>query len=440
MPANELNFSGMVDCRFVTSLRIKRSCGNVVRLILDSEAMVTSEEIKSSEAMRILRRLDIFRSDEFLRRRSILKQRRHTKGQTFHGRNEIRSMTSEVRMVSEHDRNHHLQVETKPACLLRIRACNVVDEVVKVHARLRKKHHDRADALNIWEFSSFGAYCFLGHFYPSFWGLLLLMLGLVDVAAFLDFFALWFVAATFFDPFSLLLGAVCLGEGLGCGFAVLQLSSDLVVSSFVLCASSVTPPNLSAETSEGGDFMYKEGELFCSFFHLLHLRYREPYNRASMTSDARHARLRWSLASDARHVRFSRRRDSGSGWSRPRVTKRKERDRVHQQLTPTHLMLLQPLLDEPPCLNLDQKPWKKPTAASDHRWKNGGLIQGCEIQQALASNQRFFWSIRFSGPCNSSGVLTIYCGAVVDRDSLGSLLDHLWTWGSYGLYTIVYTL
>ena len=44
----------------------------------------------------------------------------------------------------------------------------------------------------------------------------------------------------------------------------------------------------------------KEGELFGSFFHLLHLRYREPYNRASMTSDARYARL-------------SRRRDSDSG-------------------------------------------------------------------------------------------------------------------------------
>ena len=44
-------------------------------------------------------------------------------------------------------------------------------------------------------------------------------------AAFLDLFALWLVAATFLDPFALLPGAVCLGEGLGCGFAVLQLSS-----------------------------------------------------------------------------------------------------------------------------------------------------------------------------------------------------------------------
>ncbi|KAL4567590.1 hypothetical protein LXL04_023178 [Taraxacum kok-saghyz] len=112
-------------------------------------------------------------------------------------------------------------------------ACNAVDEVVKVYAGLRKKHHDRADALNIWEFSSFGAYCFLGHFYPSFWGLLLLLLGLVDVAAFLDLFALWFVAATFLDPFSLLLGAVCLGEGLGFGFAVLQLSSGVFASQLV---------------------------------------------------------------------------------------------------------------------------------------------------------------------------------------------------------------
>ena len=44
----------------------------------------------------------------------------------------------------------------------------------------------------------------------------------------------------------------------------------------------------------------KENELFYSFFHFFYLRYGEPYNRASMTSDARHAR-------------FSRRRDSGSG-------------------------------------------------------------------------------------------------------------------------------
>ena len=121
LPADELSLFGRMDCRSLTSLRIKRSCGNVVRLIMGSDAIVTSEEMRSSEAMRILRRMDSFRSDEYPRQRGILKQGRHTKGQTFLGRNEIRSMTSEVRMVSEPDRNHLLQVETKPACLLRIR-------------------------------------------------------------------------------------------------------------------------------------------------------------------------------------------------------------------------------------------------------------------------------------------------------------------------------
>ena len=93
----------------------------MVRLIMVSEAMVTSEMMMSSEAIRVLRRMDIVRDDEYPRQRDILKQGRHTRGQTFHGKNEVQSMTSEVRMVSEHDRNHLLQVETKPACLLRIR-------------------------------------------------------------------------------------------------------------------------------------------------------------------------------------------------------------------------------------------------------------------------------------------------------------------------------
>ena len=121
MPADELNLFGRVDCGSVTSLRNRRSCGNVVRLIMGSEAMVTSEEMRSSEAMRILRRMDSFRNDEYPRRRTILKQGCHTQGQTFRCRNEIQSMTSEVGMVSTYYRNHHLQVETKPACLLRIR-------------------------------------------------------------------------------------------------------------------------------------------------------------------------------------------------------------------------------------------------------------------------------------------------------------------------------
>ena len=43
-----------VDAGSVTSLRNERSCGNVMRLIMGSEAIVTSEEMRSSEAMRIL--------------------------------------------------------------------------------------------------------------------------------------------------------------------------------------------------------------------------------------------------------------------------------------------------------------------------------------------------------------------------------------------------
>ena len=44
----------------------------------------------------------------------------------------------------------------------------------------------------------------------------------------------------------------------------------------------------------------KDDDLFWSFFYKFHLRYGEPYNRTSTTSDAR-------------HVRFSRRSDSDSG-------------------------------------------------------------------------------------------------------------------------------
>ena len=66
----------------------------MVRLIMDSEAMVTSEGIKSSEAMRILRRVDSVRNDEYPRRRDILHQERHTQGRTFRGRNDVQGMTS----------------------------------------------------------------------------------------------------------------------------------------------------------------------------------------------------------------------------------------------------------------------------------------------------------------------------------------------------------
>ncbi|KAL4579960.1 hypothetical protein LXL04_016131 [Taraxacum kok-saghyz] len=98
-----------------------QSFGNVVRLIVDSEAIEPSEGIESSETMKILRRVDFVHSDGFPRRRRILRQRRHKKRQTFHIRNEVRIMTSEVRKISEHDRNHHVYVESKLACLLRIR-------------------------------------------------------------------------------------------------------------------------------------------------------------------------------------------------------------------------------------------------------------------------------------------------------------------------------
>ena len=54
------------------------------------------------------RRDKVFRGSENSpksgQRRVILKQERHTQGRTYHGRNDVQGMTSEVRMVSEHDR------------------------------------------------------------------------------------------------------------------------------------------------------------------------------------------------------------------------------------------------------------------------------------------------------------------------------------------------
>ncbi|KAL4581655.1 hypothetical protein LXL04_006181 [Taraxacum kok-saghyz] len=45
-----------------------------------------------------------------------------------------------------------------------------------------------------------------------------------------DLYAHAFVAATFLDPFALLLGAVCLGEGLDCRILIYLRSYDIVLS------------------------------------------------------------------------------------------------------------------------------------------------------------------------------------------------------------------
>ena len=110
------SYFGRVDYGFVPSLRIRTKCGHDVRFIRGSEAIVTSEIMKSSDAIRILRIMENFRSHDIRRQRRILNQKRHTKGRTF-DRNEIQSMTSEVRTISEQHRNHLLQVETKRPCI-----------------------------------------------------------------------------------------------------------------------------------------------------------------------------------------------------------------------------------------------------------------------------------------------------------------------------------
>ena len=71
MSSDGLIFFGRMDAGSVTSLRSRMSCGKVVRLIMVSEARVTSEVIESSEAIIVLRRMDSVRNDEYPRRRDI---------------------------------------------------------------------------------------------------------------------------------------------------------------------------------------------------------------------------------------------------------------------------------------------------------------------------------------------------------------------------------